>query len=113
MRIILTPQRRDDALTVTKSGDTLTINGEAFDFAGLPEGAVLPREAVDCDFIASDVRRVGGVLELTLIAPHGSNPSQGEAFPAPIENAPDGVLIAFDPAPPQVAEVEEEPEDEN
>ena len=39
MQITLTPQRRDDTLTLTRSGDVLTINGEAFDFAAIPEGA--------------------------------------------------------------------------
>ena len=39
MKIILSPMRRDAQLTLSKSGDLLTLNGEAFDFSGLPNGA--------------------------------------------------------------------------
>ena len=48
MHITLNPQRRDDALDVSKSGDTLTINGSAYDFSVIPNGATLPASAVEC-----------------------------------------------------------------
>ncbi|MGZ2475908.1 hypothetical protein ACVI1N_004199 [Sinorhizobium medicae] len=38
MKIDLSPQRRDDLLTVTKAGDVFTVNGMAFDFSALPDG---------------------------------------------------------------------------
>ena len=60
MQITLTPMRRDDALTLHRAGDVLTINGVAYDFGPLPEGALLCRAAVGCDWLASDVGRVGG-----------------------------------------------------
>jgi len=109
MHVNLSPQRRDDALTVTKSGDVLTINGHAFDFSGLPDGAVIPAGEVPCEWIVGPVERVAGELQLTLILPHGANPSQAVAFPAPIVGPLDGT-IAFpvDPAP--IADtIEEEP----
>lgn len=71
MNISYTPQRRDDTLTVAVSGDILTVNGEAFDFSAVAEGDILPRTAVDCAFIASDVTRIGGLITLTLIEPQG------------------------------------------
>ena len=92
MNIILNPQRRDDTLTVSKSGDTLTINGTAYAFSAIPEGATLPASAVDCEYIAGNIERINGVLHLSLILPHGPNPSQDVAFPATIINPPDGVL---------------------
>ena len=92
MHIILLPQRRDDTLTVSKQGDTLTVNGIAYDFSVIPDGATLPASAVDCEFITGDVERISGVLHISLILPHGPNPSQEVAFPAPIINPPDGVL---------------------
>ena len=92
MKITLTPQRRDDTLAVSKQGDTLTINGTAFDFSVIPEGATLPASAVDCEFITGNIERINGVLHISLILPHGPNPSQEVAFPAPIINPPDGVL---------------------
>jgi hypothetical protein len=90
MQISFSPQRRDDALTVSKAGDVLTINGEEFDFSGLPDGATAPFGTVPCEWIIGTVDRVNGDLQLTLILPHGPNPSQAVAFPQPMTNVPDG-----------------------
>ena len=90
MRINLTPQRRGDTLTLSREGDTLTINGTAFDFSQLEDGDLLPRDAVDCEFLASDVERIDGHVTLTLIAPHGMNASEAARFPQPILDPPDG-----------------------
>lgn len=92
MHITLTPQRRDDTLTVSKQGDVLTINGEVFDFSVIPDGATLPASAVACKYITGDVERIAGVLHLSLLMPHGANPSQAAAFPAPITNPANGAL---------------------
>ena len=92
MKINLSPQRRDDTLTVIKSGDTLTINGTAYDFSQLPDGGTLPAEAVDCEFVIGSVDRVNGELELTLLLPHGANASEAARFPQPIINPADGEL---------------------
>lgn len=92
MYITLIPQRRDDSLAVSRAGDTLTINGIAYDFSVIPDGATLPASAVDCEFITGNIERINGVLQISLILPHGPNPSQEVAFPAPIINPPDGVL---------------------
>lgn len=92
MKITLNPQRRDDAITVSKLGDILTINGVDYDFSVIPDGATLPASAVDCEFISGDIERIGGVLHLAITLPHGSNPSQAVAFPAPLINPADGVL---------------------
>ena len=92
MRIDLTPQRHDGALTVSKSGDILTINGEAYDFSSLPDGATIPAGVVPCDWIAGPVNRIDGDLHLTLILPHGPKPTPEQAFPQPIINPADGVI---------------------
>ncbi len=97
MIIRLSPQRRDDALTVSLAGDVVTVNGEAFDFAPLPEGATLPHGAIDSEWFAGPVSRENGSLTLTLLLPHGSNPSQNVAFPAPVVMVQDGlVVLPFD-----------------
>ena len=93
MQITLHPQRRDDALTVAKAGDVLIINGEAYDFSSLPDGATIPLGVVPCDWIVGPVERIGGQLHLALLLPHGSNPSQPVAYPAAIINPPDGPLV--------------------
>lgn len=90
MNITLTPQARPDSLTLSKSGDTLTINGDAFDFSFIEEGDVLPHDAIDCDLLASDVTRTDGAITLKLVLPVRSTSSDAAKFPASILNAPDG-----------------------
>lgn len=92
MKITLSPQRRDDTLEVIKAGDTLTINGTAYDFSVVPEGATLPRGAVDCIWLASDIERIGGILNLTLILPNGADASFAARFPTPLIDPADGLL---------------------
>ena len=93
MTINLSPQRRDDTLTVAKAGDVLTINGTEFDFSQVPDGGLLPRDAVNCEWIVSDVERVDGELVLTLLLPHGANASEAARFPEPLTDVPDGVVV--------------------
>jgi hypothetical protein len=92
MNIALSPQRSDDTLIVNKRGDILTINGTAYDFSVVPDGATLPKDATDCKWLASDVERINGVLHLTLLLPHGVDASEAARFPQPIINPADGVL---------------------
>lgn len=84
MQLAFRPQRRDDRLELSVSGDVLTVNGEAFDFAGIPEGATLPRDAVACDWLAGPVERQGGEIWLTLILPHGAKAPSETLAPSPV-----------------------------
>ena len=93
MLINLSPQRREDILTISKSGDILTINGIPYDFSLLPNGATLPREAIGCEFIVSDVNRVNGEIELTILLPHGANASHEARFPEPINMTTNGQVV--------------------
>lgn len=102
MQIRFSPVRRDDVLKVVRSGDILTINGERFDFSGLPDGGTLPAGEVPCEWITGPVERVGGSLHLSLVIPHGPTPSQAVAFPAPLIDPPEGPLAI--PADPQEVE---------
>ena len=96
MHISLSPIRMDAALTVTRTGDTLVINGQRFDFADLPEGATLPAEAIASDWITGPVTRTGGRICLTLLLPHGRvvDPDAPEAqavlYPVPLVLDTDG-----------------------
>jgi hypothetical protein len=92
MNITLFPQRSNAALSISKSGDVLNINGYIYDFSVIPEGASLPASAVDCPFLVGDISRTDGFLHLGLIAPHGVNPSNTAAFPSPLINPADGAL---------------------
>lgn len=99
MNISFTPTRMETQLTVSIEGDSLTLNGERFDFSPVQEGDILPQEAVSCEWLASVVTREGGRITLTLVLPHGANAPEETRFPAPIFAAPDGPL----PIPPHSA----------
>lgn len=93
MRISFSPQRRDDALSLEKSnGDRLRINGELFNFNPLNEGDKIPAGGVPCEWVVGPVERIDGVVCLTLILPHGPNPSQPVAFPEAITVTEDGPI---------------------
>lgn len=92
MLIHLQPQRRDDMLTVIKAGDVLTINGDAVDLSVIPDGAELPSDAIDNAWLTGAVRRVDGVLHVSLIFPHGPEASESVRFPAAIVDPPDGAI---------------------
>lgn len=97
MRINLSPRNWDAPLRVLKYGDVLTINGTKYGFTSIPEGGSLPASATDCAFLEGDISRVNGELHLTLILPHGSNPSREVAFPVPLLEVRDGeVPLPFD-----------------
>lgn len=92
MRIFLSPQRRDDTLTVIVSGDVLMLNGEVLDFSQLPDGATLPRGSVSNEWLFGDVHRVDGVIELTLILPIAADASEAACFPEPLNVLVDGLV---------------------
>ena len=92
MIISFSPQRRDDTLVVSKSDDVLTINGDVIDLSVIPDGATLPASAIDNEWIVGNVDRIDGILQVTLILPHGRNPSRAVAFPDPITVTEDGLI---------------------
>ena len=92
MKLTFLPMRRDDRLILHRAGDVLTINGEAYDFGPLPDGATLPRKAIEGGWFAGPVERIDGVLHLTLILPHGPCASEATRFPKPIEIDGDGAI---------------------
>lgn len=93
MLINLSPIRDDRTLEVSKVGDALTINGIPYDFTQLPDGATLPNEAIGCEWIVSDVHRVNGQIELTILLPHGADASHEARFPQPINMTNDGQVV--------------------
>lgn len=97
------PVRRVGELRLERVGDTLTINGETFDFSGIPDGATLPKSAVSCDWLASDVERDGDTLRLTLILPHSRFAPQETLFPEPVTVTEDGPI----PVPPPIEDSEQ------
>lgn len=90
MIIKLSPVRSDLGLVVARSADILEVNGVEFDFTRLPDGATLPSEAVDCEFVIAPVERISGGLVLTLMLPHGADASEQSRFPVDIVSPADG-----------------------
>lgn len=88
--LTFSPQCRSDVLQVSVAGDVLTLNGVAFDFMDLPEGATLPREAIDSPWIAGDVQRFDGILQLPLLLPITADASDAARFPQPLTVTQDG-----------------------
>lgn len=93
MIIKLSPQRRDDTLTVFKTGEVLTVNGEDFNLAPVGEGDTLPNAAIASFWFAGDVDRINGELVLTLCLPLPWNYSQEQAYPVPLVDVPDGPVV--------------------
>jgi len=99
MIIKLSPQRRDDALEVVRSGSVLLVNDEPFDFSQMAEGDTLPSTAISSSWFAGTVEKVGGELILTLLLPLPRNYSQEQAFPADLVDVPDGAIAFPQPLP--------------
>jgi len=93
MKLLFSPQRRDDVLILSKSGDALTVNGTVYDFSPLPDGATLPREAIDCEWVCGDVSRINGELEIPILLPHGPDASEAARFPEPMAVTIDGEVV--------------------
>lgn len=93
MRIFFSPQRRDGALTLEKtSGDRLRVNGQLLNFNGLNDGDTIRGKDVPCEWIVGDIHRADGELHVTVILPHGPNPSPAMAFPEPVTATEDGPI---------------------
>lgn len=105
MIIKLSPSRQDGTLTLAKRGDTLTVNAEDFDFSPLGLGDTLPSGAINSPWFTDQVDRDDlGELTITLILPNPWNYSPEQAFPLPLTDVPDGLVIF--PAPLPVNETE-------
>jgi hypothetical protein len=92
LQISFSPIRCDESISLALEGDALIINGETFDFAGLPEGASMTCAEVACRWLVSDVLRSNGQICLTLILPHGANAPHETLFPAPITVSTNGPI---------------------
>lgn len=88
-------------LAVSKSGQELIVNGEAYDFSVIPDGSELPHadKATGCWHFHGPIRREDGDLHITLRMPISDRPTQSQAFPEPIHVTDDGPvhLPADDP----------------
>lgn len=101
MRIKLSPNDFSDdrALQLVKSGDTLTVNGEAFDFSLIGEGDTLPSTAINSPWFLGDIERADGELIVTVWLPNPWNASPEQRFPQDLVSVPDGPVVLPQPLP--------------
>lgn len=85
---------------------------EVLDFTDLPEGAMLPAEAIGSEWIIGPVSRIDGELHLTVKLPHGPLAPESTRFPEPVHVTEDGNVTVpdwgDDPAADTVAVVDGE-----
>ncbi|MBL8560906.1 MAG: hypothetical protein JNN06_01380 [Gemmobacter sp.] len=84
MIITFSPVRSDATLSLSREGDSLTINGIAFDFSGVTEGATLPVDAVACEAVVAPVTRSDGSIRVSLLLPHAADAPEAVRFPGPL-----------------------------
>lgn len=92
MIINFSPSRGGILPVLERCGDVILVDGMAFDFAPIPEGGILPAEAINSDWICGDVMRKDGVLHLTLKLSLGVDAPDSARFPAPITLTQDGPI---------------------
>lgn len=98
MIISFSPKRSDETLTLSREGDILNVNGLPIDLSVIPEGATLPAEAIDSDWIVDAVERIDGVLHVTVVLPFSAGASEALRFPRPVTVMADGpVAVPHDP----------------
>lgn len=84
MIINLSPQVSGKTLSLSVNSDVLTVNNTDYDFSVIPEGATLPADAVESDFIIGNIDRVDGTIHLTVLLPIQADASESARFPEPI-----------------------------
>lgn len=93
MKITFHPTRSDQTLSLRREGDCLWVQDQCFDFSALPDGAILPQEAMDSAVFCGPVTRQSGLLHLNLLLPYGAGAVQGARFPDPIDVLEDGPVL--------------------
>lgn len=85
MKIEFCPVGVDSGDTLIEvDGDVIFVDGVKFDFGPLNEGDILPDSAVTPKVFVGDVSRKDGVINLTVLLPHGRNAPFERRFPKPI-----------------------------
>ncbi len=72
MKITFIPQRSDQDIRITKSGDILTVNGDVLDFSDIQEGGKCPAEAIENVWVVGSVGRLSGHIEISIILPYAN-----------------------------------------
>ncbi len=95
--INLSPIHNGPPLTFQRTGGIVSINGTVYDLTRMADGDTLPRDAVMCPALLSDVTLVSGDLNMTLAAGYNAPGTEAERFPDPITDTPSVVGLANGP----------------
>lgn len=89
MRVLFSPQRSDDQIEYSFSGETITATigeqSDTFDFSQMPDGEMT---AVNTTLPVNPIisaRRVGGTLEVVLLNFIGPDATEDEKYPDWVE----------------------------
>ncbi|HCR1215533.1 TPA: hypothetical protein ONA18_001169 [Pseudomonas aeruginosa] len=80
----------NEHLSLSRTGDVLTVNGQPFDLTPLPEGGELPAEAIGSEWFAGSVVRRADRIQLILRYPLAADASGAARFPEPLLIDADG-----------------------
>lgn len=92
--ITLSPRFSDAELRLEKSRSFLKINGFPCYFGTLNDGDEIPPEAIDCDWIFGSIKKIDGIVHLTIIMPYSdANAPDHIRFPEPLMLIEDTVIV--------------------
>lgn len=93
-QIVLSPQFSNAELRLEKTGSFLKINGVPCYFGTLNDGDEIPSEAIDSDVIVGGIKKVDGIVHLTVIMPYSdADVPEHIRFPEPIMLIEDTEII--------------------
>lgn len=90
IRIYRTPQQRDDLVEVSVDGETLTINGTAYDLAGVTD----PQE-LGSDLVRGPVFRINGDVHVLIVQAYSAGEAPPEADDMPAYPAPASETVVY------------------
>jgi hypothetical protein len=107
MRLRFLPQRRDEMFELERRGECLIVNGQELDFSSVPDGGVATPADIGSAWLAENVRRENGQIEVTLFLPLEANAPESRRFPEPVLAETDGPIALPQDSP---AKSEENPD---
>src|SRR5690606_40313482 len=89
MRVLFSPQRSDDQIEYSFSGETITATideqSDTFDFSQMPDGEMVEVETTLPVNPIISARRTNGVLEVVLLNFIGPDATENEKYPDWVE----------------------------
>lgn len=94
MHLTLTPQMGlpgQPEMTIHVAGDTIMLDGVAYDLSAVPEGGEGWPE--DVTSLVGPIRRISGILHVTVVARLGDDSAADQGGPWVLENAKGAITI--------------------